>query len=79
MAVHLLGADYRFFDPNYGVYKYSLEGLRTALRHLFGRLLSADNRLDADLPVYRRRTDSTKPKDTKPWTRMSYTIFAANS
>ncbi|AMY11393.1 cysteine protease domain, YopT-type [Luteitalea pratensis] len=79
VAVHLLGADYRFFDPNYGVYKYSLEGLRTALQHLFGAPFFTDDGLDADLPVYRRRTDSTKPKDTKPWTRMSYTIFAANS
>ena len=78
VAVHLLGTDYRFFDPNYGVYKFSKESLANALQHLFGAPYFQDDGLDADLPVYRRRKNSSAAKDTKPWTRMSYTVFAEN-
>jgi hypothetical protein len=55
------------------------EKLGNALQHLFSSpFFPDDSGLDPDLPVYRRRDDATQPRDDKPWTRMSYTIFAAN-
>ena len=77
VAVHYVGGDYRFFDPNYGVFKYTKEKLKNALQHLFWTPFFEGTGLDADLPVYRRRTVATAPRDNKPWTRMSYTIFGA--
>jgi hypothetical protein len=79
VAVHQVGGDeYRFFDPNYGAYRYSKSALNLALQHLFAAPYFQDDELDADLPVYRRRTNPSAAKDTTPWTRMSYTIFRSN-
>ena len=79
VAVHHVGTAYRFFDPNYGVYEYQMEGLKNALQHLFWTPYGkTDDGLDPLLPVYRRREKSTDPIDTKPWTQMGYTIFTSN-
>ena len=78
VAVHVVNGEYRFFDPNYGVFKYTKEALQSALQHLFWTpYFQGEEGQDTDLPVYRRR-DSTNPRDEKEWTRMSYTIFKAN-
>jgi hypothetical protein len=79
VAVHVLHGDYRFFDPNYGVFKYTKQALQSALQHLFWTpYFRGEEGEDTDLPVYRRR-DATNPRDENEWTRMSYTIFKANA
>lgn len=79
VAVHQIGADYRFFDPNYGVFDFSKKSLQCALQHLFWTpYFKNDPGLDADLPVYRRRDTQSEGRSEKEWTRMNYTMFKAN-
>src|SRR5262245_20676524 len=79
VAVHQIGSDYRFFDPNYGVFDFSKKSLQCALQHLFWTpYFKDDSGLDADLPVYRRRDSQSQVRNAKEWTRMNYTMFKAN-
>ena len=78
VAVHQIGQEYRFFDPNFGVFEYSKESLQNALQYLFwAPFWKGEEGEDTDLPVYRRRT-STSPRDPNEWSQMSYTIFTKN-
>lgn len=79
VAVHEIGEEYRFFDPNFGVFEYSKDNLRRALQYLFWAPLWKDEEgQDTDMPVYRRRTTSS-PRDPNEWSQMSYTIFTKNT
>jgi len=79
VAVHRLGDDYRFFDPNYGVFRYDRTSLGRALLYLFhGSPFPDETCLDNELPVYQRRDDASQPRRTTAWTRMSCTTFKAN-
>lgn len=76
VAVHQIGDDHRFFDPNFGAFKLSLDNLMIAFQHLFDDpYWTDDTGLDANKPVYRRRTNANQPPENSEWTRMSYTVF----
>jgi len=75
VAVHQREADsYDFFDPNFGVFRMSLENLRGCFQHLFWSPKFTDKAPHGNLAVYRRPSSPDASPDS-PWTKMAYTIF----
>ena len=77
VAVHQTDTDtYRFFDPNYGVFEYSRDGLQGCFQQLFWDAWQPvdPNAVDREKAVYLRREKTTDP-EIGTWNRMGYTIF----
>lgn len=71
-----LNDTYDFFDPNYGVFRMSLDNLRGCFQHLFwSSLYTVNPPTDhSQLAVYRRPNSPDGSPDAR-WLKMGYTVF----